>query len=210
MFELFFGFTTKYFCPSFFFQNRLKFLWMFRLFFEVITKFFCLSFLSPKQVNVSKELKAEKFPHFMGREPSYHSTSILGQIYDAVESFQPENQSTKGEDSLSNWLCNNDIHRDEGLINYLYRALLSSSFDTMFSFLVLFKWPLPCYTEIWRLPLFNIDAVPQACLRSWKDRYDQYRSEMAAALQHGGETKDEYAAEVINKYKQVIHQPTLY
>ncbi|XP_034699033.1 probable RNA-dependent RNA polymerase 5 isoform X1 [Vitis riparia] len=109
---------------------------------------------SGMKVNVSKELKAEKFPHFMGRESSYHSTSILGQIYDAVESFQPENQSTK---------------------------------------------------EIWRLPLFNIDAVPQACLRSWKDRYDQYRSDMAAALQRGGETKDEYAAEVIQKYKQILY-----
>lgn len=54
--------------------------------------------LFPKQVIVPKELKAEKFPHFMGREPSYHSASILGQIYDTVESFQTERQRQKGED----------------------------------------------------------------------------------------------------------------
>lgn len=53
--------------------------------------------------------------------------------------------------------------------------------------------------------MFNIDDVPQACLNLWKDLYNQYRSEMAAALQHGGETKDECAAEVIKKYKQVIY-----
>lgn len=69
---------------------------MFRLFFEGINKFFLSLF--PKQVNVPKELKAEKFPHFMGREPSYHSASILGQIYDTVESFQTERQRQKGKD----------------------------------------------------------------------------------------------------------------
>ena len=56
--------------------------------------------LSAKQVNVPNELKAEKFPHFMGREDSYHSTSILGKIYDTVEHFQTEKQVTKGEDFL--------------------------------------------------------------------------------------------------------------
>ncbi|KAH7853241.1 hypothetical protein Vadar_000428 [Vaccinium darrowii] len=46
---------------------------------------------SGKKVEVPYELKAEKFPHYLERKNSYHSTSILGLIYDTVEqSFQSE------------------------------------------------------------------------------------------------------------------------
>ena len=30
-------------------------------------------------------------------------------------------------------------------------------------------------SEIWRIPLFNIDDVPQTHLRLWNERYNQYR-----------------------------------
>ncbi|KAF7147400.1 hypothetical protein RHSIM_Rhsim03G0238400 [Rhododendron simsii] len=40
---------------------------------------------SGKKVVIPDELKAEKFPHYMERANSYHSTSVLGLIYDTVE-----------------------------------------------------------------------------------------------------------------------------
>ncbi|KAG5559295.1 hypothetical protein RHGRI_008993 [Rhododendron griersonianum] len=51
---------------------------------------------SGKKVVIPDELKAEKFPHYMGRANSYHSTSILGLIYDTVEkSLQSEDLPAK-------------------------------------------------------------------------------------------------------------------
>ncbi|KAL3829924.1 hypothetical protein ACJIZ3_018726 [Penstemon smallii] len=45
---------------------------------------------SGKKVDVLKELKAEKYPHHMGKggDLSYKSSSILGLIYDRVEAFK--------------------------------------------------------------------------------------------------------------------------
>ncbi|KAG6389123.1 hypothetical protein SASPL_150582 [Salvia splendens] len=45
---------------------------------------------SGKKINLPDYLKAELFPHHMGRvvENSYHSSSILGLIYDRVQEFQ--------------------------------------------------------------------------------------------------------------------------
>ncbi|KAF7147894.1 hypothetical protein RHSIM_Rhsim03G0237700 [Rhododendron simsii] len=40
---------------------------------------------SGKKVVIPDELKAEKFPHYMERANSYHSTSVLGLINDTVE-----------------------------------------------------------------------------------------------------------------------------
>ncbi|XP_059431763.1 probable RNA-dependent RNA polymerase 3 isoform X2 [Corylus avellana] len=48
-----------------------------------------------QKIEVPKELKAELFPHYMEREKSYTSTSILGLIYDKVESYQFEDPSMK-------------------------------------------------------------------------------------------------------------------
>lgn len=45
-------------------------------------------------------MKAELFPHYMERDNSFNSTSILGLIYDTVNKYQTEDQSIKGEDSL--------------------------------------------------------------------------------------------------------------
>nr|GLL20613.1 probable RNA-dependent RNA polymerase 5 [Ipomoea trifida] len=44
---------------------------------------------SGKKVNIPKDLKVYKFPHFMGKQrDAYHSTSVLGEIYDTVVSFE--------------------------------------------------------------------------------------------------------------------------
>ncbi|KAI8021428.1 putative RNA-dependent RNA polymerase 5 [Camellia lanceoleosa] len=43
---------------------------------------------SGKKVVIPDQLKAEKFPHYMGKPNKYHSTSVLGLIYEMVESFQ--------------------------------------------------------------------------------------------------------------------------
>ncbi|KAL3532522.1 hypothetical protein ACH5RR_006043 [Cinchona calisaya] len=51
---------------------------------------------SGKKVNVPEDLEAERFPHYMGKQTSYHSTSILGDIHDRIQVFQSEEQC-KGE-----------------------------------------------------------------------------------------------------------------
>lgn len=45
---------------------------------------------SGTKVIVPDELKAQRFPHYMGKDASYHSTSVLGDIYDRAETFQCE------------------------------------------------------------------------------------------------------------------------
>lgn len=54
--------------------------------------------LRNQQVNVVEELRAEMFPHHMERlsDISYHSSSILGQIYDTVEAFKDEGVQETG------------------------------------------------------------------------------------------------------------------
>ncbi|KAJ8535569.1 hypothetical protein K7X08_023289 [Anisodus acutangulus] len=55
---------------------------------------------SGKKVSIPRDLKANKFPHYMekGNAFSYHSTSILGQIYDHVDSY-PDEDSCVTENS---------------------------------------------------------------------------------------------------------------
>ncbi|XP_057500335.1 probable RNA-dependent RNA polymerase 5 isoform X2 [Actinidia eriantha] len=52
---------------------------------------------SGKKVVVPDELRAEMYPHYMERPNQYHSTSVLGLIYDTVESFQAEDCSADVE-----------------------------------------------------------------------------------------------------------------
>ncbi|THG03721.1 hypothetical protein TEA_009090 [Camellia sinensis var. sinensis] len=47
------------------------------------------------EVVIPDQLKAEKFPHYMGKPNKYHSTSVLGLIYEMVESFQSQDLSAK-------------------------------------------------------------------------------------------------------------------
>ncbi|KAF7813875.1 putative RNA-dependent RNA polymerase 5 [Senna tora] len=48
-----------------------------------------------RKIEVPKELKAEIYPHYMEKENSYTSTSILGLIYDEVETYQSEETTYK-------------------------------------------------------------------------------------------------------------------
>ncbi|CAH9131271.1 unnamed protein product [Cuscuta epithymum] len=42
-----------------------------------------------KKVNIPKDLKVDKLPHFMAKErDSYHSKSVLGEIYDTVVAYE--------------------------------------------------------------------------------------------------------------------------
>ncbi|KAH0707834.1 hypothetical protein KY289_012910 [Solanum tuberosum] len=45
---------------------------------------------SGNKVYIPKRLKVDKFPHFLQKKESYHSTSVLGEIYDRVEKFKAE------------------------------------------------------------------------------------------------------------------------
>ncbi|KAL4317791.1 hypothetical protein GQ457_18G001060 [Hibiscus cannabinus] len=45
---------------------------------------------SGKKVEVQEELRAAVFPHYMERDHSFKSTSILGKMYDYVKSFREE------------------------------------------------------------------------------------------------------------------------
>ncbi|OWM66067.1 probable RNA-dependent RNA polymerase 5 isoform X2 [Punica granatum] len=104
-----------------------------------------------KKVEVPPELKADVFPHYMGKNDSYTSSSILGIIYDTVNSFLEEDHTVR---------------------------------------------------EVWKLPIFDV-GVSEACLKKWTDLYDNYRKDMAAALNRD-EGEDESADEVIQKYKQIF------
>ncbi|CAL4958797.1 unnamed protein product [Urochloa decumbens] len=42
------------------------------------------------KIKVPQRLMVKKYPHFLEREPSYHSTSLLGEIYDQAKSQQSE------------------------------------------------------------------------------------------------------------------------
>ncbi|KAI3421726.1 RNA-dependent RNA polymerase, partial [Psidium guajava] len=48
------------------------------------------------KIELPKFLKAESYPHYMEKDKSFRSNSILGRIFDAVESYQAENQTGKG------------------------------------------------------------------------------------------------------------------
>ncbi|KAI4377766.1 hypothetical protein MLD38_015344 [Melastoma candidum] len=52
---------------------------------------------SGTKIEVPQHLKAQVFPHYMGKDPafSYSSSSILGSIYDSVMSYQTEDLPTE-------------------------------------------------------------------------------------------------------------------
>ncbi|KAK9101032.1 hypothetical protein Scep_024462 [Stephania cephalantha] len=106
------------------------------------------------KVLLPSDLRVEKFPHFMERTNSYHSKSILGLIYDIVDS-----SSTREE------------HVE----------------------------------QVWELPSFNKD-VPEACMKLWSERYNNYRQDMSDAMKLSGESKDVLSDQIIQSYKQVLYE----
>lgn len=59
--------------------------------------------------------------------------------------------------------------------------------------------------QVWKLSNFIVE-IPKDRLRSWKDHYKSYRSEMTEAMQLGSDSKKEAAADVIEKYKQILYE----
>ncbi|XP_004288888.1 PREDICTED: probable RNA-dependent RNA polymerase 3-like [Fragaria vesca subsp. vesca] len=57
-------------------------------------------------------------------------------------------------------------------------------------------------TEIKKLPIFDINQVPEHCLNNWRKLYEQYRGEMSSAMKNAN--KDQAASSVIGYYKEVI------
>ncbi|KAL1289441.1 probable RNA-dependent RNA polymerase 3 isoform X4 [Arachis hypogaea] len=111
---------------------------------------------SGRKIEVPKELSAELFPHYMEKEKSFTSTSVLGMIYDEVLRWQ---------------------HKEDSAI------------------------------EIKKLPCFDIE-VPKTSLENWQNLYEEYKSDMTAALRDKENDKDaskEKADEVIKYYKQKLY-----
>ncbi|XP_044463724.1 probable RNA-dependent RNA polymerase 5 isoform X2 [Mangifera indica] len=114
---------------------------------------------SGRKIKVPEDLKAKKFPCYMGKKASitFESKSVLGKIYNTVKEYKGQEVSVE---------------------------------------------------NVWKLPHFNDDEVPNECKIKWKGLYDQYRQDMRLALKNGGEGKDEAANEVIKKYKQILYKAT--
>ncbi|KAK1417362.1 hypothetical protein QVD17_26489 [Tagetes erecta] len=53
---------------------------------------------SGKSIDIPKPLLAQKFPHYMEKyiKKSYHSSSVLGEIYDTAKAYQPDNILIRG------------------------------------------------------------------------------------------------------------------
>ncbi|KAM5547585.1 hypothetical protein ABKV19_001861 [Rosa sericea] len=108
------------------------------------------------KVVVPKELKVSCYPHYMGKNNSYASTSVLGLIYNRVDEHQTEDRSLK---------------------------------------------------EVEKLPAFDVNEVPDACLDKWEELHRQYRSEMASALNDvDKQSKNQSADEVRRKYKRILYE----
>ncbi|XP_061994035.1 probable RNA-dependent RNA polymerase 5 isoform X1 [Rosa rugosa] len=108
------------------------------------------------KVVVPKELKVPCFPHYMGKNNSYPSTSVLGLICNRVDEHQTEDHSLK---------------------------------------------------EVEKLPAFDVNEVPDACLDKWEELHRQYRSEMASAMDDADkQSKNQSADVVIRKYKKILYE----
>lgn len=77
----------------------LVFLNMFLLMFLILLSYqiLVLPLLLLSKVYIPKRLKVDKFPHFLQKKESYHSTSVLGEIYDRVEKFKAEEPVAVGK-----------------------------------------------------------------------------------------------------------------
>ncbi|XP_030488896.2 probable RNA-dependent RNA polymerase 5 isoform X4 [Cannabis sativa] len=108
------------------------------------------------KVIVPGELKPKLFPHHMERPKSFESKSILGLIYDRVNSYKEEDYSK---------------------------------------------------TEVWKLPCFGDDIIPEDSLKKWKEYHTNYKKEMCDALKNkDNELKTNAADEVLRKYKKLLYE----
>uniref|UniRef100_I1NL55 RNA-dependent RNA polymerase n=1 Tax=Oryza glaberrima TaxID=4538 RepID=I1NL55_ORYGL len=57
------------------------------------------------KVNIPRDLMVKQYPHFMDRSPSYHSSSILGKIYDKAGDPKPLRSDNVQPTSISSLPC---------------------------------------------------------------------------------------------------------
>ncbi|GAB2292381.1 hypothetical protein Dimus_026623 [Dionaea muscipula] len=58
--------------------------------------------------------------------------------------------------------------------------------------------------QVWKLPCFDVE-LPDECMQRWEEHYNNYRSEMREALYSMDELKNDSAADVNQKYKQMLY-----
>uniref|UniRef100_A0A0D9Y4K8 RNA-dependent RNA polymerase n=1 Tax=Oryza glumipatula TaxID=40148 RepID=A0A0D9Y4K8_9ORYZ len=58
-----------------------------------------------ERVNIPRDLMVKQYPHFMDRSPSYHSSSILGKIYDKAGDPKPLRSDNVQPTSISSLPC---------------------------------------------------------------------------------------------------------
>ncbi|KAI3943121.1 hypothetical protein MKW92_035353 [Papaver armeniacum] len=89
--------------------------------------------------------------------------------------------------------------------SYQSRSILGLIFDKVASFKTTQRLEA---NDVTKLPAFDGGEIPSSCVRLWKERYDQYRSEMTDALKQDDDVKDDYAEEIYQKYKQMLYNAT--
>uniref|UniRef100_K3Y2C1 RNA-dependent RNA polymerase n=1 Tax=Setaria italica TaxID=4555 RepID=K3Y2C1_SETIT len=141
----------------------------------------------------------KKYPHFLEREPSYHSTSLLGEIYDQAKSQQSEtappiNNFERSRVSFISVRCSLvALQLREWVFGSDVRLRLTSRLDD-FSRLRIFRpriSPLKCFTE---------KVVSKDYKHRWTDLYRKYLkessslSEFEASLRSRSDLFDEACA----------------
>ncbi|KAM2419892.1 hypothetical protein EV1_026137 [Malus domestica] len=57
-----------------------------------------------------------------------------------------------------------------------------------------------------KLPCFDVEELPEQCLKKWYKLYEQYRSEMNCVLQYDDkEGKNQAADKIIRRYKEILY-----
>lgn len=60
--------------------------------------------------------------------------------------------------------------------------------------------------EVKKLPVFDINEVPQHCLDTWKERHKNYRSKMASVLEDDDKQgRNQAANNIIKEYKEMLY-----
>ncbi|KAI3945282.1 hypothetical protein MKX01_035043, partial [Papaver californicum] len=93
-------------------------------------------------------------------------------------------------------------HYMERSDSFQSRSILGLVFDKVASFRTTQRLEAK---DVRKLPAFDGGEIPTSCMRIWEERYVQYRSEMFDALKQDDDVKQDYADEVIQKYKQMLY-----
>ncbi|KAJ4708521.1 RNA-dependent RNA polymerase [Melia azedarach] len=124
---------------------------------------------------------------------------LINLYYDALDAPKKTGQRIEIPEELKVERFPSYMGRDEA-VSFESKSVLG----TIYSIVRSYEAVDLSVKEVWKLPCFD-DVLPEADMTKWKGYYDQYRQEMRAALQNGGEDKDEAAKEIIKKYKQILY-----